>query len=219
MKNTTAFSAEEYDEKIKQTLPYYEEFYKQIADAVGTYFGRKVAWLDVGCGAGNMAEVGLDLSHRCALCDISADMLKVARARVVSEKAEFILSPAQEIEYENEFDVVTAIQTFHYLPPEERKKTVRKCYRALKPGGMFITFENFAPDTGCGKRLYLERWKRYQIERGRSERESRNHILRYGKDYFPITIDEHKKVMKESGFEAVELLWCSYMQAGFIGIK
>lgn len=69
------------------------------------------------------------------------------------------------------------------------------------------------------KRLYLERWKRYQMNRGKSERESQNHILRYGKDYFPITIDEHKKVMKESGFEAVELLWCSYMQAGFIGIK
>lgn len=219
MKNTTAFSSEEYDEKIKQTLPYYEEFYKQIADAVGTYFDRKVAWLDVGCGVGKMAELGLELSYRFALCDISADMLEAARARVVSGKAEFILSSAQEIEYENEFDVVTAIQTFHYLPPEKRKKAVRKCYRALKPKGMFITFENFAPDTGCGKRLYLERWKRYQIERGRSERESRNHILRYGKDYFPITIDEHKKVMKESGFEAVELLWCSYMQAGFIGIK
>ncbi len=153
MKNTTAFSSEEYDEKIKQTLPYYEEFYKQIADAVGTYFDRKVAWLDVGCGVGKMAELGLELSYRFALCDISADMLEAARARVVSGKAEFILSSAQEIEYENEFYVVTAIRTFHYLPPEEREKTVRKCCRALKPKGMFITFENFASDGEYGKKI------------------------------------------------------------------
>lgn len=153
MENTTAFSAEEYDEKIKQTLPYYEEFYKQIADAVRICFDRMVAWLDVGCGPGKMAEVGLDLSYRFALCDISEDMLEAAKARVVSEKAEFVLSPAQEIEYENEFYVVTAIRTFHYLPPEEREKTVRKCCRALKPKGMFITFENFASDGEYGKKI------------------------------------------------------------------
>ncbi len=31
------------------------------------------------------------------------------------------------------------------------------------------------------------------MNRGKSERESQNHILRYGKDYFSITIDERIK--------------------------
>ncbi len=30
----TAFRAEEYDTKIRQTLPFYEEFYEQVIDVL-----------------------------------------------------------------------------------------------------------------------------------------------------------------------------------------
>ena len=43
--NTSAFNALEYDEKIKKTLPYYEDFYKQIIDIVKIQFNKSVAWL------------------------------------------------------------------------------------------------------------------------------------------------------------------------------
>lgn len=35
----TAFKAEEYDKKIRQTLPYYEDFYKQIFG----YFKKQIS--------------------------------------------------------------------------------------------------------------------------------------------------------------------------------
>lgn len=41
MKSTAAFIPEEYDRKIKQTLPYFEEFYKQIADVVKCLYTGK----------------------------------------------------------------------------------------------------------------------------------------------------------------------------------
>jgi tRNA (cmo5U34)-methyltransferase len=34
-------------------------------------------------------------------------------------------------------------------------------------------------------------------------------------EYFPITIEEHLSLLREIGFEVIELLWFSYMQAGF----
>lgn len=219
MKNTVAFMPQEYDKKIKQTLPYYEEFYKQIVNVIKSYYNRKVSWIDVGCGTGDIVRWGLELADRFVLCDSSPDMLNIAKKQVVSENTKFVLKSVQEMEYENEFDVVTAIQVFHYLTAGERKKAVSKCFDALKQEGIFITFENFAPDTEYGKKLYLERWMRYQTEYGRSEQESKAHILRYGKNYFPIKIDESKKLIKECGFKDVELLWCSYMQVGFIGFK
>lgn len=219
MKNTTAFSAQEYDKKIKQTLPYYEEFYKQIIDIVKSYFDNKISWLDVGCGTGKTAELGLEFSNRFVLLDNSLDMLDTARKQINSDKAEFILKSADDMDYENEFDVVTAVQVFHYLSADERRKAICKCYNALNSGGIFITFENFAPDTERGTKIYLNRWKEYQISQGKTEQESQKHISRYGNEYFPITIDEHKKLLKQCGFKATELLWCSCMQVGFIGIK
>lgn len=32
--NKSAFRSDEYDRKIKQTLPYYDEFYEQVIDLV-----------------------------------------------------------------------------------------------------------------------------------------------------------------------------------------
>lgn len=47
----TAFSAENYDKDILNTIPYYDEVYNQIADVVSAAFlNRKVSWLDIGCG-------------------------------------------------------------------------------------------------------------------------------------------------------------------------
>lgn len=221
MKHTTAFSAREYDKKIKQTLPYYEEFYKQIIDVVKCKFKRSVSWLDVGCGTGKTAEIALNKLpiDRFVFCDNSLDMLDIAKSRFCSDKIEFMLCDAINLEFNNEFDVVTAVQVFHYLSVEERKNAIQKCYEALNTSGIFITFENFAPDTETGKQLYLDRWKQYQLENGKNENEVYEHIARYGKDYFPITIDEHKKLMRDCGFDTVELLYCSYMQAGLLGIK
>lgn len=219
MKHTAAFSAQEYDKKIKQTLPYYEEFYKQIIDVVKCQFERSVSWLDVGCGTGKMAELGLNFSNRFVLLDNSVDMLDIARKQINSDKAEFILKSANDMDYENEFDIVTSVQVFHYLSADKRQKAICKCYNALNSGGIFITFENFAPDTERGTKIYLNRWKEYQISQGKTEQESQKHISRYGNEYFPITIDEHKKLLKQCGFKTTELLWCSCMQVGFIGIK
>ena len=67
--------------------------------------------------------------------------------------------------------------------------------------------------------VYLEKWKRYQIEQGKSVEESTRHIERYGKDYFPITLEEHLTLMRNSGFRAVEILWLSNMQVGLWGMK
>lgn len=219
MKNITAFSSKEYDKKIKQTLPYHEEFYRQITDVVKYRFNNKVSWLDVGCGTGKMSELGLELSNKFVLLDNNSDMLDIARSQINSDNAEFILKSSVDMEYTNAFDVVTAVQAFHYLSADERRKAIGKCYNALKSSGIFITFENFAPDTKIGTKLYLNRWKQYQISQGKTEQESQEHISRYGNDYFPITIDEHKKLLKDCGFKVVELLWCSYMQAGLMGIK
>ena len=45
--NRSAFQSEEYDKKIKQTLPYYEDFYRQITELVKACHFKTLNWLDV----------------------------------------------------------------------------------------------------------------------------------------------------------------------------
>lgn len=219
--NKFAFDSSEYDRKIKQTLPYYDEFYKQVIELVKTYKNSTIKWLDVGCGTGKMGSIALENIEleKFVFSDPSDEMIRIAKERFQRSNTEFSVCNIQNLEYINKFDVITAIQVNHYLRVEERKIALQKCYKALKENGLLISFENFAPFTNIGKMVYLEKWKRYQIEQGKSVEESTRHIERYGKDYFPITLEEHLTLMRNSGFRAVEILWLSNMQVGFWGMK
>jgi len=223
MDNQSAFCAEEYDEKICRTLPYYEDIYDQIVDLIGAFGKKDIKWLDVGCGTGKMAEVVQNrLSvKRLVLCDRSDKMLSIAKVKLASYSGtmEFVNCSAQGLTYDNTFDVVTAVQVNHYMNWKNRVLSIQNCYNTLDENGIYITFENVAPFSEIGKDVSLKRWKRYQINKGLSEKESEKHIQRYGKEYFPITIAEHLEIMRNIGFKAVEIFWLSYMQIGLWGIK
>lgn len=219
--NFSAFNSAEYDEKIRQTLPYYDDFFENIVSTIMALGQVPKAWLDVGCGTGKLAEHVLksfDI-ERFVFCDSSKEMLDIARKRFSAENTEFLLADVRELAFRNEFDIVTAVQVNHYFKGEERAVVLRKCFDALKSGGIYICFENFAPYSEIGRRLYLDRWKNFQLEHGRSPSACEEHIGRYGKEYFPLSLSEQLQLMRDCGFRAAEILWVSYMQAGFLGIK
>ncbi|MBE5853004.1 MAG: class I SAM-dependent methyltransferase [Lachnospiraceae bacterium] len=219
--NISAFNTMEYNTKIKQTLPYYDEFYKQVIELVKTFHSGAVRWLDVGCGTGKMGSVAFEnvALEKFVFSDCSEKMIKIVKERFDFENTEFVVCDAKELDYVNEFDVITAIQVNHYMNETSRKAALMKYYAALKNNGLFISFENFAPFTDLGKSIYLERWKRYQLEQGKSLEECNKHIERYGKEYFPISLSENIELMKNCGFKIVEILWLSNMQVGIWGIK
>ncbi|MDE6221363.1 MAG: class I SAM-dependent methyltransferase, partial [Lachnospiraceae bacterium] len=120
--NTSAFNALEYDEKIKKTLPYYEDIYKQIIEIVKIQFDKTLTWLDIGCGTGKMAEIALKMIdiEKFVFCDNSVNMIEIAKQRFGNENAEFITSSVLELHSDIPFEVITAIQVFHYFEKEER---------------------------------------------------------------------------------------------------
>lgn len=216
-----AFNAEEYDKMIKRTLPFYETFYDEIIQVVKVQWHKPVNWLDIGCGTGKMAEVAFRQIpiEKFVFCDPSSEMLAIAKSRFDQASCIFTEASIEQLKVNQAFEVITAIQVFHYLQESERIGAIQKAYEALADGGIMISFENFAPSSQLGKKLYLERWKRYQISQGKSEEEAELHISRYGKGYFPISIEKHLEVFRIVGFKAVEVFWVSNMQVGVLGIK
>lgn len=220
--NTTPLTASEYDNGIEKTVPYYSQFYNNVLDLVLSTGITSGSWLDTGCGTGALIEKAHSMfpDIQYTLCDPSDEMLMQARQNLSDiPGCEYINKGSQELDYNSTFDIVTAIQSHHYLKRDERRTAVSKCYDALKDNGVLILFENTAPDTEKGKELVLDRWGRYQMMMGKSEEDTAKHLNRYNKSYFPITIDEHKQLLRETGFRTVEIFWLSYMQAGFYAVK
>lgn len=222
--NLSAYTSNDYDNRVNSVLPYYSEFHRQITDIVKTLFAEKleIKWLDTGCGTGSLAQKANEQMNniKFTLCDPSEQMLKKAEEKLVLNKnIEFKCASSQQLDYENEYNVITAVQSHHYMSAEQRKAVTEKCYRALKNGGVYITFENIMLSSDVTDKIGTERWKNYLRAYGKTELEIEAHINRRGTEVFPITINEHLELLKTCGFATADILWASYMQAGFFAIK
>ena len=219
--NSTPFDVAEYDRQIKRTLPFYEEMFQQVVDIVRILNLQSIRWLDVGCGTGKMARTALDNFdiQKMVCIDVEQEMLERAESLRDDEKVEFLQCDVRQLPYQEMFDIVTAIQVNHYFKKNDRIAAIKNCYDALAENGIYISFENFAPDSEEGAGLYLERWKQFQIANGKTKEEADLHIKRYGQNYFPISISESIGLLKDCGFRMVEIFWVSYMQVGILARK
>ena len=216
-----------YDGHINVTIPYYETFNTEIINLVKAARKRPDLWLDTGCGTGTLVEKALEIFSETnfMLADPSPEMMAVAKSKLESKYSARVLfmerSTTQEIVLPGRKnpDVITAVLCHHYLQENGRIEATRKCYELLKPGGLYVTFENTMPLTPEGTEVGKANWKNFQIAAGKSISEAENHMQRFGVEYFPITVEEHLALLRRCDFKSVELLWYSYMQAGFYCIK
>ncbi len=191
--------------------------------AVSIHTADPASWADVGCGTGTLVERAYDLfpATRFILADPAPAMLELARRKLLGKDRARILDPvtAERLAITDSVDVISAIQALHYLDADGRTRAIRNCFRLLKEGGIFVTFENIRPLTERGAQIGKAAWCQYEVAAGKPVEEARRHVERYGVEFFPITIEQHLKVLREAGFATVELLWYSCVQAGFYGIK
>lgn len=222
--NQSAFFAADYDEKIGSTIPNYQVIQNEILDVIHTLRPDPKNWIETGCGTGSFALKASAAFPRAkfVISDPSEGMLKIARSKVAEQPQITVLDAqgTQDFALEDESaDVITAILCHHYLDPMTRRKTTLNCFRMLRPGGLYITVENIKPATDHGISIGLERWKNFQIRSGKSLEEAEAHVNRFGKEFFPLTIREHRNLLQDAGFKTRELFWASYMQAAFYAVK
>jgi tRNA (cmo5U34)-methyltransferase len=226
--NATPHQATEYDRSVRQTIPFYETIHSQAVDVVRSTRPEATCWLDTGCGTGYLVELALPCFPMTSfmLTDPSEAMLEQAKNRlqgIPKNRVKFLApNPTEKLEvYAKRVhpQVITAILAHHYLHESQRRLATLTCYRLLEEGGVFVTAENIRPIGQEVVSLELSRWKRFQIEHGRSAAAVEEHAKRFDSEYFPISIDEHVSLLHETGFKSVNPFWASHMQAGFYALK
>ena len=143
-------SARDYESLIKP--------YLKIAGASREYFARsRLNWLsyllreqdiivrrvlDFGCGTGMSLALLEDILHAEHVIglDTSKESLAVARESIVNRPVQ--LATPQEYIPQHDLDLVFCNGVFHHIPVAERPSAVDYIYRCLRPGGVFIMWEN-----------------------------------------------------------------------------
>ena len=168
--NKSSHKSGDYDFEITDTIPYYESFHDESLKLVKTILTDPDIWLDTGCGTGTLVQKALkefDNTH-FILADPSLQMLNLAKNKLLepySERIKF-LEPTEtgNIIVDNDYkpNVITAIQSHHYMSINQRFEATKNCYELLKHNGIYITFENIRPTTPTGVEIGLEYWKNFQ---------------------------------------------------------
>ena len=127
---------------------------------------------------------------RFTLCDPSEQMLERAKEKLQGKDIRFLNVQSQDLTFDSEFDVVTAVQCHHYLKPDARRTAVMNCCRALKENGVFVTFENIKMTTAESDAIALKRWEKFLSDHLNDPEKVAHHMNRRGVEVFPITIEE-----------------------------
>jgi len=180
--------AEDYDEALAQGLA--------LSGEDKEYFARRrVAWLsrrlnelqvapqrvmEFGCGTGSSSTLLLDLLHADSYLGIdqAAKLLEKAREIYGSGRTNFIL--AGQYNPCEEADIVFTNGVFHHIPVGERAIAVEYIYRALRPGGLLVLWENNPWNPGT----------RYVMSR-----------IPFDRDAILLSPPETRRLLRVGGFE------------------
>ncbi len=108
--------------------------------------------IDMGGGYGLLAaELALDptLEIKEAVCADISNVNGMLAARLYADMAEhlagrlrFICKPAQELEFDGQYDVVSYVGSLLYVPKELLEEVVERAWQAVAPGGVLVVHEN-----------------------------------------------------------------------------
>jgi SAM-dependent methyltransferase len=125
-----------------------EFFHLRKRDLIRAYLrsrridSRRLAWLDIGCGKGELLTLLREDFAAVAGCDPSAGMLEAGGLRAAGIETR-LQREGERIPWDDaQFDVVTAVCVYHHVPLAMRDQLTAEVRRVLKPGGLFCIIEH-----------------------------------------------------------------------------
>jgi SAM-dependent methyltransferase len=99
---------------------------------------RQLAWLDVGCGKGELLSYGRSHFGHVAGCDPSREMSRDAGGIDVRLQEAPTALPFPNAS----FDFATAVCVYHHVEEKNRIPLTREIHRILRPNGIFCMIEH-----------------------------------------------------------------------------
>jgi len=199
------------------------DFYMQILKREGL-LPRTV--VDLACGTGSVTEILARNGYRVTGVDMSEEMLTQAMGKVMDMETppRFVCQRLQELKLPRAVDMaVCALDSLDYITdPRDCAEAIRRVYRVLNPGGIFI-FDVNTPEKlrAMDGQVFLDEDDDvYCVWRGEYDEET--NICSYGMDLFQRTgeawhrsFEEHREYaysaeqlsgyLKAAGFTRIEV--------------
>lgn len=152
--------------------------------------------------------------------DPSAEMLKLARATLgpLASRVELLAGYIDDAPGIS-FDGATCLLTLHFLPADQRLRTLEALRRRLKPGSPLIVAHHSIPQAKGEKRRWLQRYAAFSVSSGIVWPDARKatDVIEAIDARLPVLSPEQDvALLQQAGFESIELFYAGFTFRGWV---
>ncbi len=215
-----------FDEHVKQSIPFYEVFQKDIAKISEWFLKNDSVVYDLGCSQGltikNISKLNIDTRIRINAIDESKYMLKIARNNLANIKKNikinYICGDVNKIKFEKS-NLIYSILLMPFLSKKKQIMLLKKSYNALESGGAFICVNKINSNNSDFQDIFNQLYFDFKLTRKLDEKE----ILKKAKSLRSVmsvnTQNEEINNLKKIGFKKVEIFFKYLNFVGILAIK
>jgi tRNA (cmo5U34)-methyltransferase len=199
----------DYDRRIRTFIPHYEEMLDVVAGAVRLTSARQPTIVDLGIGTGALAARCLAARPRASLIGIDSDVDILAaaarRLRRSLKKLRLIHGSFARTRLPKCDAMVATLALHHIRTARAKQRFYQRCFRALRPGGVFASGDAFLADDSPVTEQFLVTWRRH-MTRSYSTRQARAFLRSWAREDRYFSLGSEGAMLRAAGFR-VEVLW------------
>jgi len=211
----------EYDRRIRTFIPHYEELVSATAGVVALVRTRRPAMVDLGIGTGALAARCREFAPRASVYGIDEDpeMLAVAARRLgrKSGRHRLVSGDFARVAIPKCDAIVATLALHHVHSVIAKRRLYRRCFAALRPGGVFASGDAFLSRAPALRRLEMDTWRAH-LRQWYSARETRGFFAAWAREdrYLPLALEV--ELLESVGFR-VDVPWRRAPFGVVVGVK
>ena len=217
-----------FDDMLDRSVPFYGEIQRMLGELAADFAVDGTAIYDLGCSTANtFLSVGAflqpDSNVRFVGVDSSEDMLQKADQKLVATRFPWPYTLTHQdlndgLHIDNA-SVALMVLTLQFIRPLNREAVISNVYRGLNHNGCFLLVEKVLGEHSTFNRLFVNHYYEMKRRKGYSDleiaqkREALENVL------IPYRLEENKRLLRQIGFQHVDVFFKWYNFCGIIGIK
>jgi len=214
--------AHQFDEIVRQLVPYYSEMLDALVLALPFGTSRVIRVIDLGCGTGAVARHIKDSfpAAEITCVDIAENMLEMAKLKLsTGPSIRYQLADFRSYEFDEKYDAVVSSLALHHLEDEEKKPFYGKIFKSLNSGGIFYNADIIFGSDSHLQEQYMEKWKDFMRRHVPSDEIENKWIPRHYEEDRPTTLMAQLAWLEDIGFSEIDVIWKYYNFAVYGGVR
>jgi len=199
-----------FDDMVQRSIPLYLDVHHYLGDWCRRFHQSGTALVDIGCSTGTTLHyISQCLAHDATLIgvDSSPAMIRKAQSKLqdlaANHKLQLICEDIQKLVLPPA-SVVIMNYTLQFLPVSQRPNLLKRIFDCLLPGGLFFISEKVRACHPLIQETTTHIYEKFKLDQGYSRSEIARKKEALENILIPYTEAEHRQILTETGFHAIE---------------